>query len=112
MDSEYYEDFLKSRTDEELQELLYRATGETTRLADRTIQEFFTQPMGTKIYAYDHYGTRQADQMLLKTVAKRLETEHHAKFHLGNYHGCYIVRDTPTLREIILKELENRKDDE
>lgn len=110
MNDKYYDNLLKSKTDEELRELLNRATGETTRLADSVIQEFFAQPMGTKIYAHDHYGTRQADQLLLKTVAKRLETEHHAKFHLGNYHGCYIVRDTPTLREIILKEIEKRKE--
>ena len=112
MDDKYYDNFLKSKTDDELKEMMYRASGETTRLVDGAIQEFFTQPMGTKIYACDHYGTRQADQLLMERVAKRLETEHQAKFHLGNYHGCYIVRDTPTLREIILKELENRKDDE
>lgn len=110
MNDKYYGSLLKSKTDEELRELLNRATGETTRLADSVIQEFFAQPMGTKIYAHDHYGTRRADQLLLKTVAKRLETEHHAKFRLGNYHGCYIVRDTPTLREIILKEIEKRKE--
>ncbi len=105
-------EYLKSKTDEELEELLGRATGETTRLVDRVVQEFFTQPMGTKIYAHDHHGTRQADQLLLKTVAKRLEAEHHAKFHLGGHHGCYIVRDTPTLRELILKEFEKRENDE
>jgi hypothetical protein len=105
-------EYLKSKTDEELEELLGRATGKTTRLVDRVVQEFFTQPMGTKIYAYDHYGTRQADQLLLKTVAKRLEAEHHARFHLGGHDGCYIVRDTPTLRELILKEFEKRENDE
>ena len=113
MDSKYYDYFLRGRTDEELQELLSRATGKTTRLVDNIVQEFFTQPIGNPVYVHDHYGTRQADQILLETVAKRLETEHHAKFHLGkNFHGYYVVRDNPTLHELILEELKNRKDNE
>lgn len=115
MNDKYYDNFLRGKTDEELKELSCRASGRTTRLVDSVIQEFFTQPIGTKIYVYDHYGTRQADQMLLEKVAKRLETEHHAKFHLSkNFHSqaYYIVRDNPTLHELILEELKNRKDNE
>ena len=74
---------LKHKSDEELRGMTWRASGESTRILDRIVQEFFTQPIGTKIYIYDHYGTRQADQYLLGRVIKRLDNEHHVDFKKG-----------------------------
>lgn len=110
---EEFRESLKYKSDEELGGMLWRALGESTRILDRAVQEFFTQPMGTKIYIYDHYGTRQADQYLLGRVIKRLETEHHVEYKKGvDSNGFYILRTEPTLQEMILDEIERRKENE
>ena len=104
---------LKHKSDEELRGMTWRASGESTRILDRIVQEFFTQPIGTKIYIYDHYGTRQADQYLLGRVLKRIENEHHVDFKKGlDSDGFYIIRTKPTLQEMILDEIKRRKGNE
>lgn len=110
---EEFRESLKYKTDQELGGMLWRALGESTRILDQAVQEFFTQPMGTKIYIYDHYGTRQADQYLLSRVIKRLENEHHVEYKKGSdSNGFYILRTEPTLQEMILDEIERRKGNE
>lgn len=96
--------------DEQLFEEIFRATGRSTRLADNYIQDFFTQPMGTKIYIHDHHGTREADNYLLGVVLKRIENEHRTKYRKGaDSKGFYIVRDEPIRREEVLAEIERRQ---
>ena len=104
---------LKYKSDEELRGMIWRASGESTRILDRIVQEFFTQPPGTKIYIHDHYGTRQADQYLLDRVLKRIENEHHVDFKKGlDSDGFYIIRTEPTVQEMILDEIKRRKENE
>lgn len=98
-------------TDEELKELSYRASGRTTRIVDELVQEFFNAPLGTKLMVCDHYGTRQADELVLRKLCKRIEAEHHAKYYTTHEGGLlYIVRDDPTLQETVLEEIERRKE--
>jgi hypothetical protein len=98
-------------TDEELKELSYRASGRTTRIVDELVQEFFNKPFGTKILVCDHYGTRQADEHVLRKLCKRIEAEHHVKYHIIHEGGLlYIVRDDPTLQEMVLEEIKRRKE--
>ena len=104
---------LKHKSVEELRVMTWRSLGNSTRILDRIVQEFFTQPAGTKIYIHDHYGTRQAYQYLLNRVLKRLENEHHVDFKKGlDSDGVYIIRTEPTLQEMILDEIERRKENE
>ena len=74
---------LKHKSDEELCGMIWRASGESTRILDRIVQEFFTQPIGTKIYIHGHCRAIEADQCLLNKVIKRLENEHHVDFKKG-----------------------------
>ena len=100
-------------TDEELKELSlsYRASGRSTRIVDELVQEFFKAPLGTKIMVCDHYGTRQADEHVLRKLRKRIEAEHHAKYHITHDGGLlYIIRDEPTVQELVLEEIEKRKE--
>ena len=98
-------------TDEELKELSYRASGRTTRIVDELVQEFFKEPLGTKIRVCDHYGTRQADEHILCKLRERIESEHRTKHHITREGGhIYIVRDDPTPQEMVLKEIERRKE--
>lgn len=110
---EEFRKYLKYKSNEELRGMIWRALGDSTRILDRIVQEFFTQPIGTKIYIYDHYGTRQADQYLLGRVLKRIENEHHVDFKKGlDSDGFYIIRTEPTLQEMILDEIKRRKGNE
>ena len=59
----------------EVLELEYRATGATTRLADEYIQKLYENE-GKWIEIHDHYGTVNADRLLLDKIIKRLELEH------------------------------------
>ena len=62
-----------------------RATGQTTRLADEYVQDYFKLKPGEYIEIADHYegGNRPiANEMLLNIVAKRLEREHGEKFYV------------------------------
>ena len=110
---EEFRKYLKYKSNEELRGMIWRASGESTRMLDRIVQEFFKQPIGTKIHIHDHYGTRVADQYLLDRVIKRLENEHHADFKKGlDSDGFYIIRTEPTVQEMILNEIERRKGNE
>lgn len=110
---EEFRKYLKYKSNEELRGMTWRASGESTRILDRNVQEFFTQPAGTKIYIHDHYGTRQADQYLLDRVLKRIENEHHVDFKKGlDSNGFYIKRTEPTLQETILDEIKRKKENE
>ena len=50
-----------------------RRVGNTTRLVDMFIQDFFTKG---ECQIYDHYGTRQAHERVFKLVLGRLKIEH------------------------------------
>lgn len=108
-------DRLKYVSDEELDSLLYRAKGDSTRLMDEYVQEFFTKPMGTKIYVSDHYGLTMAENdkatfSLVYKLCERIEREHRCKFSHGkDSNGRYIIREEPTLHELVLKEKERRE---
>ena len=103
---------LKHLSDEKLKSLRYKATGITTRITDRIVQEFFNEPMGTRVYIFDHYGTRQADYFLLRQVKRRLDYEHHVKCLTGtDEHGLYIVRTEPTYHELVEEEIKNREEE-
>ena len=109
IETEQFRKSLEYKSDEELNEMLTRATGDTTRQADKIIQQFFSQPMGTGIQVCDHYPTRQADECLFKMVAERLEREHHVKFHKSRmWNGICIVRDEPTKHELVKEEVKKR----
>ena len=113
----YSENFRKSleyKSDEELNYLRYRASGETTRLIDEFVQDFFNRPMGTKIHIRDHYGLRQSDNdrattLLIDKLRARIEYEHHLECKAGKDNdGFYIIRETPTFNELILEEIQKR----
>ena len=53
-----------------------RITGRSTRLIDKYIQEFFTNPAGIGVYVLDHYDDIRAHQSLLDRVISRLKIEH------------------------------------
>ena len=115
----YSENFRKSleyKSDEELNYLSYRASGRTTRLIDEFVQDFFNRPMGTKIHIRDHYGFRQSDNdrastLLIDKLRARIEYEHHLECKVGKDNdGFYIIRETPTFNELVLKEIERRKE--
>ena len=114
-DSEKFRKSLEYKSDEELNYLRYRASGETTRLIDEFVQDFFNRPMGTKIHIRDHYGLRQSDNdrattLLIDKLRARIEYEHHLKCKARNDNdGFYIIREVPTFNELILEEIEKRK---
>ena len=115
---EQFGESLKYKSDEELSYLRFRALGETTRLIDEFVQDFFNRPMGTKIHIRDHYGLRQSDNdrattLFIDKLRARIEYEHHIECKVGkDYDGFYIVRETPTFNELVLGEIERRKGNE
>ena len=109
IESETFRKSLEWKSDDELHEMCGRATGISTREVDKLVQRFFTEPPGTPIPVCDHYYTRQADEFLFNRLTKRLGTEHHVKFHKTNTFGrVCIVRDEPTMHEMIKDELRKR----
>ena len=52
----------------------YRRAGNTTRLIDMFIQDFFNEG---ECHIYDHYNTRQSRQRVFILVLQRLNREHH-----------------------------------
>lgn len=108
-DSENIRKSLEWKSDDELHEMCGRATGISTREVDKLVQTFFTEPPGTPIPVCDHYYTWQADEFLFNRLAKRLEAEHHTKFHKTSARGrVCIVRDEPTMHELVKEELNRR----
>lgn len=96
--------------DRKLCEETSRATGKTTRIVDKLIQEFFEKPMGTKIAIVDHYPERRADEFLLNVFMKRLESEHPSatcKIHRGEL--IMIERTTKTYHEEVEEEYKRRQ---
>ena len=84
MDKEY----LKHLSDVELNNLSFRASGLTTRLIDEFVQDFFNEPMGTKIHIRDHYGFTMAENdratiLLISKLRARIEAEHHIKCEMN-----------------------------
>jgi hypothetical protein len=51
-----------------------RRVGNTTRLIDIFVQDFFNEG---KCQVYDHYSTRQSSQRVFDLVLQRLNREHH-----------------------------------
>ena len=117
-DSENFRKSLEYKSDEELNYLRYRASGETTRLIDEFVQNFFNRPMGTKIHIRDHYGLSRADNdrattLLIDKLRARIEYEHHLECKVGKDNdGFYIIRETTTVNELVLEEIERRKGNE
>lgn len=110
IETEQFRKSLEHKNDAELNYLQHRINGASTRILDGLVQEFFNKPMGEKIYVQDHYGTRQADRFLMDRLARRIEDEHHCKFKIGSDRGFYIIRTEPTYHELILQEIERRKE--
>lgn len=75
-----------------------RLTGQTTRLADRIIQDLFNFG-GSRVA--DHYGTNEADKRLLGIVKARLYHEHGMK---ENEHFSVIIKPSSKLITINLKK--------
>jgi hypothetical protein len=100
-------------SDAELKALRYRAIGWSTRIIDHIIQDFFDLPMGTKIYISDHYLSRRADDFLCERVMKRLDNEHHMKVkRCVDNGGVYLVREEPTLHELVEEEIKRREEND
>ena len=51
----------------------YRRSGRTTRMIDKSIQQFFDEGV---CEVYDHHGTREADKLIMQKILKRLHYEH------------------------------------
>jgi hypothetical protein len=102
---------LSYKSDEELYDLQNRATGRSARIIDNLIQEFFTQPMGTKIFVHDHYPSRRSDLFLGDRMAGRLKNEFNVKFkyNKNTAQGPYFVREEPTYHELVMEEIEKRE---
>jgi len=65
--------------------LVGRATGKTTRIADKYVQEYFNIKPGEFITVMDHYqgGTEgRANKMLCDIVCRRLKEEHGENFYV------------------------------
>lgn len=103
---------LSYKSDEELYDLQNRATGASTRIIDELIQEFFTQPMGTRILVRDHYPETRADRFLGDRMAKRLENEFHVKFRYNrnDARGINFIREEPTYHEMVMEEIRRREE--
>ena len=115
---EQFGESLKYKSDEELNYLRFRALGKTTRLIDEFVQDFFNRPMGTKIHIRDHYGFTQSDNdrattLLINKLRARIEYEHHLECKAGKDNdGFYIIREAPTVNELVTQEIERRKGNE
>ena len=53
-----------------------RATGRSTRLVDKYVQEFFTNPSGIGVCVLDHWDDIREHKLLLDRVISRLKIEH------------------------------------
>ena len=98
---------LKELDDERLQHELYRATGGTTKKCDELVQKFFEAPYGEWVPVIDHYGTRQADEMLLRMFLKRMELEHPNEVEIDR-RGLRVRRKNKTYHEMVVEEYNNR----
>ena len=60
---------------ERLVQLANRATGESTRLADKYIQELY-ENQNEWVVIYGHFPSREADRQLLEIIMRRMSLEH------------------------------------
>ena len=85
-----------------------RATGRTTRIVNKIVDDFYSLPMGTPIPVIDHdqNPTTQSKKYIKDKVSERLyniQGVQWGKDRNGNY---TITRTTPTYREEALKNLQ------
>lgn len=72
----------------------FRATGRSTRLVDKYIQEFFTNPQGVSVYILDHWDDTRYHNDLLERVISRLKTEHpHVHFSVDRVTNSIMIVD-------------------
>lgn len=64
-----------TRITNELDELMFRSTGRTTRLVDDYVQKLFDNK-GEWITIKDHYIAKNADIILCRRICQRLTNEH------------------------------------
>ena len=110
MNNDYFTDYLKTLDLEGLVAVLERATGQTTRICDDIIQKIFNTPCGEWIEIHDHYGTKEADEMLLKKVMGRIENEYpNLSIEVGRTRTpLRIRRKNKTFHELVLEEFDKR----
>jgi Lhr-like helicase len=65
----------RQRLLERLGELRFRASGRTTRLVDKYIQDLFNNP-GEWVRVYDHWPKKNAASELARKIKKRMAVEH------------------------------------
>lgn len=58
-----------------LVDLRYRKTGRSTRLVDTFVQQLFDR-RGEWVEIFDHFRGRQANEMLVRRIQRRLMNEH------------------------------------
>lgn len=77
----------------------YRASGRTTRLVDKYVQELFNN-LGEWVRISDHFPGRRANEMLMAKIRRRMEIEHHITLDVDCSH-CYLrIPSDVTLRLI------------
>jgi hypothetical protein len=110
--NKYEENFighLRSLSDEELRGSEFRAIGATTRLCDGLVQKFFNAPFGEWVPVIDHYGSKQADRMLLDKFLKRMDSEFpNIEVEIDKIHMC-VRRKNKTYHELVVEEINRRK---
>lgn len=75
--------------------LVGRAEGNSTRLADKYIQDYFSLKPGEFIEVKDHYqggDCKMANKRLCDIICRRLEEEHGEKFYIHRGNPTRIVR--------------------
>lgn len=104
-------DWVGNMPDEELYNIVGRHTGQSTRIVDKLIQDFFNKKHGTKIRIIDHYPTKRADKHVARKMLRRLEAEHNvtARVFRDKDGKLYTVREFLTYHEIVAAEFERRK---
>ena len=99
---------LKDLDDDRLFRELARAKGDTTRLCDELVQKFFESPYGEWIPVYDHWGTNQADEILLRRFLQRMELEHPNQVEVDRLR-FRVRRKEKTYHELVTEEYNRRK---
>lgn len=72
-------------------ELEHRASGRTTRLIDKYVQELFNNP-NEWVNVYDHWPERRAAAMLVDKIRQRLDYEHHLEAEVKGIEGGFAMR--------------------
>ena len=74
-----------------INELQHRATGRSTQLVDKYIQDLFNHP-DEWIEVYDHWPTQSAAHYLAHRIRFRLEKEHHLDADVTSIKGGYAMK--------------------